>query len=1169
MKRFSAILLCLCMLLSVCPVMAAEYVKDDDSIIYISFDEELPEGSVGYNLELSEDGIYGKSAVFNGTNSYIQLPDNMTAGVTDFTMATWIKPTTSTAAWRRIFDLGNGTETYTFLGMPWSATDVRGAMKINGGSEWNLTATGAIQNGEWSHVAFVQEGTVGKIYVNGVLSAEGTVNMPATLDGMGTTQKNYVGRSQFSGDAYLSAYLDEIVIAKRAMSAEEIYLLGTIQLSEEDVLAAVDIPSKESVKENITLVSEVDGNKVTWASSDESIVYPYDIENGDYVIPAGKVTRPEADTKVTLTATIDFDGKMLTKTIDVNVKAKPAPVGETEAYLYVYFRGNVNGEPENLAIHLAGSEDGYAWFDLNGNHPILKSTMGTKSLRDPYLLRSKNGDRFYLIATDLNTQDGQGWAAWSERGSKYLMVWESDDLVNWSEQRMIKFADENIGCAWAPEATWDPDTEEYLVYASGKDLTMESPADTVYVVRTRDFRTFSEPEYFVAPVDANGNRIWAIDSNIIQADDGKFYHFYKENNGYIQMMVSDHASGPYELVSGFQTIGGEGPGSFKVKGTEDTYALLVDNYSVYVPYITTDIASGQFTQGSGTIIMPTGSKHGGFLPVNAEEYARVLEKWDNPTPDVEGTAARYTYDFEEDSSAYLKGNAQVAFNEERQSNTLVLDGVNSYFEFPEGIFDKRSDFTLSFDVINDNSASNSMTFAAGTGDEHYIFYKTVDTEMRSAITITSWEYEEKAISQNLGDIADKWMHIDFVVTPTSMTIYKDGVQVAVNDSVTKSVYHLAEEGLMAYMGKSMYDADPYFKGEMDNTELYYRALTPGEIAEKNGTDADDMAKLDAEAVTFGRDVNYVTGDITLPSEGVYGSSITWTSDNENVIGLDGKVAVPEEGEVKVTLTGTFNYNGNEFIKEYVLTVKPVTSYMESKLESKWYTYDIKKADSMVTYKFNLKPEQINIDAGIAFADSDVTPSAYGHLAMFVRATTGGYFDVYNASTYAKTDTVYYEAGEVYPFTIEADIVNKTYSVYTEVDGVRKTIADNFKFRQSATCDDIGKVMVYAGNGASTEGLLKVTDFEVILPEEIAFENMAVEGNKLTGNIKSEKALGESALIIIEYTNDGDMKSARIVTVDVKEGDNAIEETVGSDKVKVTLWNSKEIMIPYTEAVVVE
>ena len=1183
MKKVLSIVLSLCMLLSVCPVLAAEYEATDDTVFYISFDEELPQGATGYNLSVLDEGVYGNCAWFNGSTSYIHLPDNITDGVTDFTMAAWIKPTTSTAAWRRIFDFGTGTNSYAFLGMPYSATSVRAAMKINGGTEYNVTANNAIEKNKWSHVAYVQEGNTAKIYVNGQLSATGT-NFTSSMANIGNTTQNYIGKSQFP-DAYLNAYLDEAFFAKRAMSADEIKELGTfptVVLDSEKVLNAIDIPVKDSVKENITLQTEAMGYSVTWASSNEDVVYPYDIPNGDYTIPAGKVTRQDVDTTVTLTATVDFNGEILTKDIDVNVIAKPEAVGDTEAYLYVYFRGNVKGSNEHLSIHLAGSEDGYEWFDLNGNWPILESTMGTQCLRDPYLLRSKDGDRFYLIATDLNTQDGQGWGPWSLEGSKYLMIWESDDLVNWSEQRMVKFANDDMGCAWAPEAIWDPDTEEYLVYASAKDLTLGSAAiDTVYVVRTRDFRTFSEPEYFVRPYEDNGvtsytggtNRIAAIDSNIIQAKDGKFYHFYKKWNSQVQMLVSDHASGPYEEVPGFQTIGGEGPGSFLVKGTDDTYALLIDNYSVYVPYLTTDIASGVFTAGSGTVKMPTGSKHGGFLPINAEEYARVLEAYGSPTPDEEGADARYTFDFEGDVAEYLKGNARVSYSEEREGNVLVLDGNSSYFEFPEGIFDRQDAMTLSFDVKNTNTNAEAayMTFSLGTGDKYYYFYKTNSNTMRSAINVTSpvtsnaYTYEEKAISNSLGDLTNTWIHIDLVMDGYSMKVYKDGVLVAENNDITTTVSHLGLEGLSAYLGKSMYSADPYFVGEFDNVALYYRALTPGEIAENTGNTEEDMAKLDAEAVNFGYDVNYVTGNITLPEVGVYGSSITWKTSDETVIDLDGNVAVPTEGVKTVTLTGTFNYNGTEYVKEYVLSVKSVTSNLYSTLESKWKTYEIPVATKTVTYKFNLIPAQANIDAGVSFGDKDVTPTGYGHMPIYLRVTKDGYFDAYNSASYQKTNTIYYEAGKTYPVTIEVDVANKKYSVYVEIDGERKTIANNFSFRASATCDDLGKVMVYAGSGVATEGQLNVRDLEVILPAAVKFENVTLSGGKVTGNVITDEALDECIVIVASYNDDGALVSAKAAKVE----NTAFEADATTENVKVMLWNSVSGMVPYLEAVTVE
>ncbi|MBQ8003215.1 MAG: hypothetical protein IJ297_07215, partial [Clostridia bacterium] len=579
MKKALASLLCLCMGLSCIPSIA----KESEKALYINFDDELTYES--YRLTYFDEGVKGKCVWFNGGTSYVKMPDDINAGVTDYTFSAWLNMTGLEKGWQRIFDFGSGTDNYVYFGIPSNTKNLRVAYKINGSDEWNVDAENVTKLNEWMHVAVVQKGKLVKIYVDGEVKAEAECEY--TLSDLVATRSNYIGKSQFTADPRLNAYADEITFVNKAITADEIKKMATKKTrahTKADYEAALKIENGDSVKGNITLPDNVFVKKLEWKSDNEEVISTKDIPNGDYTIPKGKVTRGDEDIQVELTATVDLGMLKYSFSQTVTVLKKPESVGETVGYLYVYFRGFVNGSDEHLSIHIAASEDGYNWFDLNENKPILESRMGTYELRDPYLLRSVEGDRFYLIATDLNTKDGQGWGPWSMAGSKYLMVWESEDLINWSEQRMVKFANDDIGCAWAPEAIWDPDTEEYLVYASGKDLTLDTPGDTVYVARTRDFRTFTEPEYFVAPVNDKGERIWEIDSNIIHSNDVKFYHFYKQS-GHIVMMVSDHASGPYEYINEFPRPAGEGPGSFLVKGTDDTYALMVDDYSVYVPYL--------------------------------------------------------------------------------------------------------------------------------------------------------------------------------------------------------------------------------------------------------------------------------------------------------------------------------------------------------------------------------------------------------------------------------------------------------------------------------------------------------------------------------------------------------------------------------------------------------
>ena len=80
-------------------------------------------------------------------------------------------------------------------------------------------------------------------------------------------------------------------------------------------------------------------------------------------------------------------------------------------------------------------------------------------MRDPYLVRSPEGDTVYLIATELSIHNRGGWGAATAttNGSTNLIVWESHDFVNWSEPRAVDVASQipGAGMAWAPEAYWD------------------------------------------------------------------------------------------------------------------------------------------------------------------------------------------------------------------------------------------------------------------------------------------------------------------------------------------------------------------------------------------------------------------------------------------------------------------------------------------------------------------------------------------------------------------------------------------------------------------------------------------------------------------------------------------------------------------------------------------
>ncbi len=120
--------------------------------------------------------------------------------------------------------------------------------------------------------------------------------------------------------------------------------------------------------------------------------------------------------------------------IDVIVKAAPPAAHPPSAYMFVYFTGNtIDGEKLRFAV--SEGNNALQWKSLNDARPILESHEGTRGLRDPFIMRSAEGDRFFLLATDLST-GRTGWGGSTSRGSRHLEIWESTDLIHGASSGM-------------------------------------------------------------------------------------------------------------------------------------------------------------------------------------------------------------------------------------------------------------------------------------------------------------------------------------------------------------------------------------------------------------------------------------------------------------------------------------------------------------------------------------------------------------------------------------------------------------------------------------------------------------------------------------------------------------------------------------------------------------
>ncbi|BCY08243.1 beta-L-arabinofuranosidase domain-containing protein [Actinoplanes sp. L3-i22] len=199
--------------------------------IHYPFDEAsgstvLDTGGGGRNGTLAGSatrtaGRAGNAVLLNGSTAYVNLPSGIVSGATSFSIAFWVRVDAATT-WTRVFDFGSGTGSYLFLTPRSSAGTARYAITTGGaGAEQQINAPAALPTGVWTHVAVTHTGNLGVLYVNG---AEVARNSALTVrpSALGATTQNWIGRSQYAGDPYLAAAVDNFRIFSRALSASEV-----------------------------------------------------------------------------------------------------------------------------------------------------------------------------------------------------------------------------------------------------------------------------------------------------------------------------------------------------------------------------------------------------------------------------------------------------------------------------------------------------------------------------------------------------------------------------------------------------------------------------------------------------------------------------------------------------------------------------------------------------------------------------------------------------------------------------------------------------------------------------------------------------------------------------------------------------------------------------------
>ena len=294
-------------------------------------------------------------------------------------------------------------------------------------------------------------------------------------------------------------------------------------------------------------------------------------------------------------------------------------------YLFTHFT-ETNGDQEY--VWFAVSRDGLHFTDLGSDEPLLKSKLGTKGVRDPFIVYDEKLKKYFIIATDLLTTSGN-WYNFSHKGRRSIIIWESEDLINWSEERLCQVGIKNAGCVWAPEAIFCKEKDAWFVFFAScvKEKGRLHHKQRIYGTFTKDFKEFTPTFKFI---DAKTD---VIDTNIVW-DNGYYYRFSKdETHKKITIERSQTlVDGSWESIHSdvfANFFGLEGPETYYLE-KQQKWCLIADQYHThkgYTPFVCDDLSTGNFVQlNKDQFNMGKRKKrHGGVIKITDEQYDKLVK----------------------------------------------------------------------------------------------------------------------------------------------------------------------------------------------------------------------------------------------------------------------------------------------------------------------------------------------------------------------------------------------------------------------------------------------------------------------------------------------------------------------------------------------------------------
>jgi autotransporter-associated beta strand protein len=169
---------------------------------------------------------------------------------------------------------------------------------------------------------------------------------------------------------------------------------------------------------------------------------------------------------------------------------------------------------------------------------------------------------------------------------------------------------------------------------------------------------------------------------------------------------------------------------------------------------------------------------------------------------------------------------------------LVLDGTTgTYMELPPYLLSGLTAVTFEFWVTYGTSSDNDRVFDFGNTNfvspyvqppQNYVYFSP-HAGGNHVLGITGGSSQFQQSATGTGNLDGQTMHVACVVDPPNhvMTIYTNGVIEVANTNMTTILASVVDE--KGWIGRSLFTADSYLNGSIDELRIYSGALAPASV----------------------------------------------------------------------------------------------------------------------------------------------------------------------------------------------------------------------------------------------------------------------------------------------------------------------------------------------------